>query len=159
MKIPSPFAVRFVLLTGCAVLSLNTHAQQMPDGPEKDLFVKTCSRCHEVERALSQRQDKVGWQATVAKMQGLGLQADEADLRRIIDYLSANLPAETVEKMNINTATRIDFEATLSVKRSVAAAIIEYREKNGPFKSVDDLKKVPGVNAEKVDAKKSNLAF
>lgn len=141
------------------MLGLNAHAQQMPDGPDKDLFVKTCSRCHEVERALSQRQDKVGWQTTVAKMQGLGLQADEADLRRIIDYLAANLPAETVVKMNINTASRIDFEATLSVKRSVAAAILEYREKNGPFKSIDDLKKIPGVDADKVDAKKSSLTF
>jgi competence protein ComEA len=135
------------------------HAQQMADGPDKDLFVKTCSNCHEIERVLSQRQDQAGWEATVAKMKGYGLQADDSDLRRIIAYLAANLPAEPVNKLNINTAARIDFEAILGVKRSVAAAIIDYRDKNGPFKSIDELKKVPGVDAAKVDEKKDSLTF
>ncbi len=144
---------------GIATNGLSAHAQQLADGPDKDLFVKTCSRCHEVERVLSQRQDQSGWQATVAKMKGLGLQADDADLKRIIDYLAISLPAETILKVNINTASRIDFESVLSVKRSVGAAIIDYRDKNGGFKSLDDLKKVPGVDADVVDAKKSSLTL
>ena len=150
---------RLCLVVGSFLTALSLPAQQMPDGPDKDLFIKTCSRCHEVERVLSQRQDKEGWQATISKMQGLGLQSEDTDLRRIIAYLAANLPAETITKTNINTASRIDFESLLSVKRSVAAAIIEYREKNGPFKTVDDLKKVPGVDAEKVDAQKGALTI
>ena len=92
-------------------------------------------------------------------MKNYGMQTDDADLKRIIDYLSVNLPAETVNKLNINTATRIDFESALSLKRSVAAAIIEYREKNGPFKSVDDLKKIPGVDPAKIDEKKNSLSL
>ncbi|WP_198137531.1 helix-hairpin-helix domain-containing protein [Terriglobus sp. TAA 43] len=108
---------------------------------------------------LSKRQDKSGWQETVTKMQGYGLVADDADLKRIIDYLAANLPAEAILKLNVNTATRIDFESLLSVKRSVAAAIIEYRDKNGGFKSIDELKKVPGVDADVVDAKKNSLTL
>lgn len=135
------------------------NAQQMADGPDKDLFVSTCSRCHEVERALSKRQDAEGWKATIAKMQGYGLQAPEADLKRITYYLATNLPAEKIEKMNINTAARIDFEAKLGVKRSVAAAIVDYRDKNGNFKSVDDLKKVPGIDAAVIDAKKDDLTI
>jgi competence protein ComEA len=39
------------------------------------------------------------------------------------------------------------------------AKIVEYREKNGPFKSIDALKKVPGVDAAKIEAKKDRLAF
>lgn len=150
---------RFGLMLGLASLGVAAQAQQMANGPDKDLFVKTCSRCHEVDRVLSQRQDKAGWEATVAKMQGYGLVADEADLKRIINYLSINLPAEAVSKFNINTAAQIDFEAKFSLKRSVAAAIIAYREKNGPFKSIDDLKKVPGMDAAKVDAEKASLTI
>jgi competence protein ComEA len=142
-----------------AATTATASAQQMADGPDKTLFVKTCSQCHEIDRVMSQRQDKAGWDATITKMKGYGMQADEADLKRIIDYLSVNLPAETVAKLKINTATRIEFESALSLKRSVAAAIIEYREKNGPFKSVDDLKKVPGVDPAKIDEKKSGLSL
>ncbi len=142
-----------------AVAGLHVHAQQLADGPDKDLFLKTCSKCHEIDRVLSQRQDADGWQATVAKMQGYGLQAEPADLRRIIAYLATSLPANAIEKLNINTATRIDFESTLSMKRSVAAAVIDYREKNGPFKSIDDLKKVPGVDAASIDSRKDSLTF
>lgn len=133
------------------------NAQQMVDGPDKDLFVNTCSRCHEIERVLSKRQDAEGWKATIAKMQGYGMQAPEADLKRITYYLAANLPAEKIEKMNINTAGRIDFEAKLGVKRSVAAAIVEYRDKNGNFKSVDDLKKVPGTDPAVIEARRGDL--
>lgn len=132
-------------------------AQQMAEGPDKDLFVSTCSRCHEIERVLSKRQDAEGWKATISKMQGYGMQAPEVDLKRITSYLAVNLPAEKIEKMNINTAARIDFEAKLGVKRSVAAAIVDYRDKNGNFKSVDDLKKVPGIDPAVIDAKKDDL--
>ena len=34
-----------------------------------------------------------------------------------------------------------------------------YREKHGKFKTLDDLKKVPGVDAKKLDAKKDRIAF
>ena len=149
----SPAGLLFTLTTAVAT------AQQMPDGPDKNLFVKTCSQCHEIDRVMSQRQDRPGWEATINKMKNYGMQTDDADLKRIIDYLSVNLPAETVNKLNINTATRIDFESALSLKRSVAAAIIEYREKSGPFKSVDDLKKIPGVDPAKIDEKKNSLSL
>lgn len=155
MKLPA-----FLISAPALLLVLATtrsHAQQMANGPDKDLFVKTCSSCHEIDRVLSQRQDQAGWEATVAKMKGYGLQADDADLKRIISYLAVNLPPEAATKLNINTATRVDFEAILGVKRSTAAAIIDYRDKNGSFKSVDDLKKVPGVDPAKVDEKKSDL--
>jgi len=151
--------LRVGVVFGSVALAVGAHGQQLPDGADKDLFVKTCSKCHEIERVLSQRQDAGGWTATVGKMQGYGLVADDADLKRIIAYLAANLPAQTITKLNINTAERIDLEAALSVKRSVASAILDYREKNGPFKSVDDLKKVPGVDAAVVDEHKAQLTF
>ena len=36
---------------------------------------------------------------------------------------------------------------------------IVHRDKNGPFKSIGDLKKVPGIDAAKIDAKKDRLTF
>ena len=157
MKSPVFFGLSLTLLFSFG--TMRAPAQQMAGGPDKDLFIKTCSSCHEIDRVLSQRQDQAGWESTVAKMKGYGMQADDTDLKRIISYLTANLPPETATKLGINSATRADFEAILGVKRSIAAAIIEYRDKNGPFKSVDDLKKVPGIDPAKVDEKKDVLTL
>jgi len=45
------------------------------------------------------------------------------------------------------------------VKRSEAAAIIQYRTDHGDFKTIDDLKKVPGLDFKKIEAKKDLLVF
>ena len=45
------------------------------------------------------------------------------------------------------------------VLRSQAAAIVRYRAEHGDFKSVEDLKKVPGVDAAKIEARKDRLSF
>ena len=58
-----------------------------------------------------------------------------------------------------NKATAIELESGLSLKRSQAKAVIDYRTKNGPFKSIDDLKKVPGIEADQIEAKKDRLSF
>jgi competence protein ComEA len=50
-----------------------------------------------------------------------------------------------VAALNINTATKEELTAIKGVGEKRAQDIIDYRTKNGPFKSVDDLKKVPSV--------------
>jgi competence protein ComEA len=47
--------------------------------------------------------------------------------------------------VNINTATKDELLSLKGVGDKRAQAIIDYRTKNGPFKTVDDLEKVPGV--------------
>jgi len=59
----------------------------------------------------------------------------------------------------VNRATAIELESRLSLRRSQAAAVIEYRAKHGPFKSIEDLKKVPGIDSVKIDVKKDILEF
>jgi competence protein ComEA len=48
-------------------------------------------------------------------------------------------------KVNINTADEAALTSVKGVGKSKAKAIIAYREKNGAFKSVDDLTKVKGI--------------
>jgi len=40
---------------------------------------------------------------------------------------------------------------------SRAQAIVEYREKNGAFKSVDDLRKVKGIGAKTLEQNRANI--
>lgn len=132
---------------------------QMPDGPGKQETQRICTQCHELERALSPRQDREAWQATISKMVSLGLRASDDDLRLVTDYLATSYPGAPIPKLNVNTATAIQFESTLSLKRSESALVIEYRTKNGPFKSIEDFKNIPGIPFAKFEAKKSRLTF
>lgn len=54
----------------------------------------------------------------------------------------SNKPAATV---NVNTATAAEFEALPGIGAKVAARIVEYREKNGPFKKIEELMNVQGI--------------
>src|SRR3989337_695761 len=47
--------------------------------------------------------------------------------------------------VNINTATKEQLTSLKGVGEKRAQEIINYRTKNGPFKTVDDLEKVPGI--------------
>jgi len=50
-----------------------------------------------------------------------------------------------IATVNINTATKEDLTSVKGIGEKRAQEIINYRTKNGPFKSVDDLQKVPGI--------------
>jgi competence protein ComEA len=53
-------------------------------------------------------------------------------------------PASTVV-VNINTASAAEFESLPGVGSKTAALIVEYRQKNGPFKKLEELMNVRGL--------------
>jgi competence protein ComEA len=132
---------------------------QLPDGPGKAETAKICSQCHELERSISLRQDRGGWQATVDKMVGLGAKGTDKEFQTVVEYLAKTYPGEGIPKIDVNQAEAIDLESGLTLKRSEAAAIIQYRKAHGNFKSIEDLKKVPGIDTAKIEAKKDRLIF
>ena len=132
---------------------------QLPEGPGGEETAKLCKQCHEVARSISLRQDRAGWERTMNKMVAFGMKSTEQEYAAVVDYLVKHFPADEVPPININKATAIELESGLSLRRSQAAALIAYREKNGDFKNLEDLKKVPGLDVAKLDAKKDRLVF
>ena len=60
--------------------------------------------------------------------------------------------------VDINNANATELSANINgVGQKKAAAIIKYREQHGPFKSVDDLKKVQGIGPGILNKNRDNL--
>ena len=132
---------------------------QIPDGPGRAEVEKNCKGCHELARSMSPRQDRNAWQTTINKMVAAGMQTPDADLALIMDYLAKSFPADDVERVNVNMASAIELESGLSLRRSQAAALVAYRTKHGSFKGLNDLKKIPELDAAKIEAKKERITF
>jgi competence protein ComEA len=145
--------------TPVVLISASAMAQNLPDGPGKDATVKVCSQCHELARALSLRQDRAGWQATMEKMISLGATAPPEDFEAILDYLSKNFPAAEPPKLHINSARPIDIEAALTVRHSQALAFVAWRDKHGPITSLEELKNAPGIEFAKFESHRDRILF
>ena len=53
--------------------------------------------------------------------------------------------------VNINTANETELEELPGIGASIAGRIIEYRNKNGKFKSIEDIKNVTGIGNSKYE--------
>jgi competence protein ComEA len=65
--------------------------------------------------------------------------------------------AEDSHKININTASADELLQLKGIGEKKAASIIEFREKQGPFKSPEDLLKVPGIGMKTFEANKARI--
>ena len=72
------------------------------------------------------------------------------------DGADAGSDAEGQGLVNINTANATQLTQLPGVGPAIAQKIIDYRTANGPFTSVDDLTKVPGIGAAKLAQIKSH---
>ena len=68
--------------------------------------------------------------------------------------ISTSIAMATV---NLNTATKDDLDKVTGIGPVKAQSIIDYRKKNGPFKSVDELENVKGFGSKSVKKVRSEL--
>ncbi len=146
----------------CMALTLVTArvaAAQLPDGPGRDVVERVCATCHAPTVAASVRLTRDGWEATIADMVARGASGTDEELAAILNYLATEFPGEAEAPLNINTATSVQLESVLELLRSEAAALLAERDKVKAFKSLEDLKRIPGVPFKKIEAKKDRITF
>lgn len=136
-------------------------AQGLPDGPGRDVTIRVCGQCHDAEQVAAVRLTRLAWMAMIGEMVGTDTTATEEELHAILDYLATHFLTEAARPItiNINTATNVELESVFQLLRKEAAAVIEYRQKNGKFKSLEDVKKVPGIDFKKIETRKDRLVF
>ena len=141
----------------CGVLTASAFAQ-LPDGPGKDATMQLCGNCHEATIVQQHRQSRDEWVATIQKMMAAGAQGPEDQFMAVLQYLTKNFgPANA--KISVNQAPATELESGLGITAKEAAAIVTYRTDKGPFKAIDDLKKVPDLDFKKIEAQKDRIAF
>src|SRR5262249_51788215 len=94
------------------------------------------------------------WAKTLDEMANNGAQGTDEEWNQIQAYLDQHYSL-----ILVNKAPARDLAPMLDVANEVAEAIVRTRSENGNFKTLDDLKRVPGVDAAKIDARKDRLIF
>lgn len=79
----------------------------------------------------------------------------------ITDNIGENIIIEDISSntslVNINTATQTELETLTGIGPSTALKIIKYREENGKFKTIEDIKNVSGIGESKFEAIKDDI--
>jgi competence protein ComEA len=78
--------------------------------------------------------------------------------RTLAALVAAVLSAAAVAAVNINTASQAELEGLKGIGPVKAKAIIDYRQKHGPFKTVDALDNVKGIGKATVGTLRSELS-
>lgn len=61
-------------------------------------------------------------------------------------------------KVNLNTATESELQTLTGIGPAKAAAIIEYRDTNGPFKEIEQLKEISGIGDKTFEKLKEEIS-
>jgi competence protein ComEA len=147
----SIFAVLPFLIS---VLAPMIQAQDLPAGKGKDDLENVCGACHGVDLIASRRATKEGWGYIVDDMVSRGASATNEQIRTINEYLTKNFG-----QVNTNKAPSAEIATVLEITAAQADAIVKYRMDHGDFKTLDDVKKVPGLATANLDMKKDRIVF
>src|SRR5688572_22580943 len=137
--------------------SSGAFAQALPDGPGKAELQKVCGLCHQAERSAAVRLTREGWEGVIGDMIARGARGTDAEFAAILDYLSKHFLGDAPRPLNINKANNIELESVAGLTRKEAAALLKWRQDVGLCKSLDELKKVPGLDYKKIEARKDFL--
>ncbi|HEX4133920.1 MAG TPA: helix-hairpin-helix domain-containing protein [Bryobacteraceae bacterium] len=144
------------LISSLALLSQlpMAQAQDLPEGKGKDMVETVCGACHGTDLISTRRATKEGWSYIVDDMVSRGASATNEQIQAINDYLAKNLG-----QVNVNKGASAEIASVLEISGAQADAIVKYRTDHGDFKTVDDLKKVPGLETAKLDTKKDRVVY
>jgi competence protein ComEA len=151
MRVPV-MSMAFVL-----VVSAPAAAQSggpLPDAPGKALVEQVCGTCHGLELLAPSTRTAAQWRDTLAVMKTSGAKASDEEWKAIDRYFMANLAY-----LNVNKATADEIRLVFDVADEIAQALVAQRDKQGGFKTLDDLKQVPDLDQKRVEALKARLTF
>jgi competence protein ComEA len=155
-------AVVIMLLVFPAAIAASVGAQAQSPAPSesprdaagRQMLEQVCLTCHDLKKATEGLRTATEWDMVLEEMITFGATATDEQFEQVKQYLLRNYG-----KVEVNRARAPEFIPVLGVSASVAEAIVQRRAAQGPFKTIEDLKQVPGLDAAAVDARKERLVF
>ena len=142
-----------VLFTGSAIGQKAVSDTAREDKADKAAFEAICGACHATSMVIGVR-SQTEWTETVDQMVKVGAKGTDEQFDRVMRFLQRNLT-----KVNVNTATALEIAPVLEVSDATAQSIVRLRTVNGSYKTIEELKKVPGVDAAKLEARRDRVVF
>jgi competence protein ComEA len=137
-----------------AAVAAGNQSDGLPEGKGKAALLRACVGCHEIEVATRTRYTETGWRRMIDTMVGRGAELSEPEITDVTAYLT-----KYFGKVNVNSAAAAQLEEALGLTEKEALAIVSYREQKGDIQSLDQLKSVPGVSPDKIQAEAAAIAF
>src|SRR5688572_2833452 len=127
---------------------------KLPEAPGKAVVTVMCTSCHAMDVITDAPRTVPSWVDTILSMKDFGAQGSEEDWKTVTDYILVNLA-----HLDVNKSTAAEMAPVLRVSEKVAEGVVVYREKQGSFKTIDDLKRAPDLDAAIIDALAPRLIF
>jgi competence protein ComEA len=127
---------------------------KLPEGEGREMVTAACTPCHGLATVAEDNRTRSGWEDVVDEMKGLGAKVTDRDTSTVVTYLWRSFG-----RVNVNRASQQDIQNVVGLSSSEAAAIIEYRIREGDFHELEDLRKVSGLDFTKIQEHKNNIAF
>ena len=125
-----------------------------PNTDGRTALLRVCGNCHTAETVIQTMRTRQEWSEVIDQMARFGAEANDQEFEQILTYL-----AKHFSPIKINKATAKDLEATLDVPAKVAEAIVAYRLEKGEFKTIDELRKIPGLDSVTIETRKARVVF
>ncbi len=117
-------------------------------------FIMFCLCCSSNLWAQSYDQQYAAWK-TQQQAKDAQLMASQPEQH----YLGKPSLNAVGEKIRLNSANAAQLQQLSGIGEKKAQAIIEYRQKNGAFKSIDELQNVKGIGPALLQKNKAKLAL
>jgi competence protein ComEA len=146
-----------LVVAACARAADEKDAARLPVGPGKEIAGRICLECHDSGNFRKARMTSEAWADSVADMLERGAKGTPAEIEAVVEYLAKNFGEGA--PVRINTAPFAEIRVVLGFTVAEVRALLDYREKHGALRSLEELLKVPGIDAAKAEAQKSRILF
>jgi|SRR6516225_1657848 len=121
--------------------------------PDRQAVEAVCGRCHTTAVFMNKPRSWERWNDVFADMTKRGANGSDEQLVRVTRFFLENLTL-----VNVNTSPEDELAGVLGVSDEVAQAVVARRARQ-PFASLAELRAIPGVNADTLEARKSRILF
>jgi competence protein ComEA len=127
---------------------------ELPPGEGRDLVISLCGDCHGPEKVTDVRRSRAEWQDMVQDMASRAGVATPDDITAIVQYVVVHFG-----KVNVNRGAEADLAEIANLTASEASAIVEFRKQQGDYRTLEDLRNVPGLDFARIQERKDRLGF